>query len=87
MNRKKMITAVLTVAFLLTGCASNAKAQTTESIASDENSKSESVKKTEVIAAVNSEPSAGWNPVTGYGQRYDPVLQSTLTKAYGGEIT
>lgn len=43
-------------------------------------------KKTEVVAAVSSEPSAGWNPITGYGQRYDPILQSTLTKAYGGEI-
>ncbi len=41
----------------------------------------------EVIAAVNSEPGSGWDPITGYGQRYDPILQSTLTKAYGGEIT
>lgn len=46
-----------------------------------------SEKKSEVIAVVNSEPSAGCNPITGYGQRYDPILQSTLTKAYGGEIT
>ena len=43
--------------------------------------------KTEVVAAVNSEPGSGWDPLTGYGQRYDPILQSTLTKAYGGEIT
>ncbi|MCR5127822.1 MAG: ABC transporter substrate-binding protein [Lachnospiraceae bacterium] len=43
--------------------------------------------KTEVIAAINSEPGSGWDPITGYGQRYDPILQSTLTKAYGGEIT
>ena len=43
--------------------------------------------KSEVVAAVNSEPKAGWDPITGYGQRYDPILQSTLTKAYGGEIT
>ncbi|MCR5252032.1 MAG: ABC transporter substrate-binding protein [Lachnospiraceae bacterium] len=43
--------------------------------------------KEEVIAAINSEPGSGWDPVTGYGQRYDPILQSTLTKAYGGEIS
>lgn len=43
--------------------------------------------KDEVVVAINSEPSAGWDPITGYGQRYDPILQSTLTKAYGGEIT
>lgn len=40
-----------------------------------------------VVVAVNSESSSGWNPITGYGQRFDPILQSTLTKAYGGEIT
>ena len=40
-----------------------------------------------VVVAVNSESSSGWNPIAGYGQRFDPILQSTLTKAYGGEIT
>ena len=47
----------------------------------------ETTTKSEVIVAVNSEPSSGWDPITGYGQRFDPVIQSTLTKAYGGEIT
>ena len=97
MNYNKMMTIALMSVFLLTGCSAKAEAQNTESNSSAENSESasaetnaqeaETVKKTEVIAAVNSEPSAGWNPITGYGQRYDPILQSTLTKAYGGEIT
>lgn len=85
----------------VTGCSSDGSGSSFENAASslteaaaqpDGQTDSESLsaaseKKNEVIAVVNSEPSAGWNPVTGYGQRYDPILQSTLTKAYGGEIT
>ena len=92
---------LLAAAACLTGCG-NASAAPTDSPAgtspvtaepkteSGTDAVTEAVtaaKKTEVVAAVNSEPKAGWDPVTGYGQRYDPILQSTLTKAYGGEIT
>lgn len=72
---KKIMAAVMALCLsALSGCGNTALAE------------SGAVKDT-VVVAVNSESSSGWNPITGYGQRFDPILQSTLTKAYGGEIT
>ena len=97
MKLKHVISLVLSACMILTtaGCGSSSQtesssssANVSESTAATDESAYENVSKNdEVIAAVNSEPSAGWDPITGYGQRYDPILQSTLTKAYGGEIT
>ena len=71
---KKIMAAVMALCLsALSGCGNTAPAEFG------------AVKDT-VVVAVNSESSSGWNPITGYGQRFDPILQSTLTKAYGGEI-
>ena len=95
-KKHDLITALALISVIgsLTVCGNTADAKTTSAdeavpTASEvqEDTASQNIRKDEVIAAVNSEPSAGWNPITGYGQRYDPILQSTLTKAYGGEIT
>ena len=39
-----------------------------------------SAEKDEVIVAIATEPSSAWDPCQGWGNRYDPLLQSKLVK-------
>ncbi len=43
--------------------------------------------KDEVIAAITTEITSGYDPIKGYGLRYDPILQSRLVKTWNGVIT
>lgn len=43
--------------------------------------------KDEIIISLPIEPSTGWDPVAGYAGRFDPILQSTLMKAFNGELS
>lgn len=75
-----IIAAMLALCLVLSACG---KTQT-GSEASE--GAAEAQPKTEVVAAIASEPGTGWDPLKGYAQKYDPILQSTLTKAFDGNI-
>jgi peptide/nickel transport system substrate-binding protein len=80
--------ATVAAAMLLTACGGSAGGATGSSKAASTAAGSSGAQaKTEIIAAIASEPNTGWDPIKGYAQKYDPILQSTLTKAFNGEIT
>lgn len=78
MNTKPMtclISTVLMVSLLLTGCFQQSAQQLETDSASIESSQMK-----ELVLAVGSEPDAGFDPTTGWGRYGSPLFQSTLLK-------
>ncbi len=79
-----VILAVIGVIISISGCVSNSASSSTPSSASNSTSASStSHASDELIAAVGThggEPAAGFNPITGWGYSYEPLVQSTLFK-------
>ena len=92
---RKAVCVLCALMLLLTACAGNAPDAAPGSSAGAQGSapaessggEAQAPAKTEVIAAITSEPTAGFDPITGYGLRYDPILQSRLVKTWNGVIT
>ncbi|MCR4963974.1 MAG: ABC transporter substrate-binding protein [Firmicutes bacterium] len=88
MNKKfcMLLVIALGLALLFTGCASgNAPGAADPADASSDAAPDRDT--SQVIVAVTADFSAGFDPVTGYGLRYDPILQSRLVKTWNGVIT
>ncbi len=92
---RNLLCLALALALLLTACggASSAPASSAAAPVSSEAAPASSAETTpepvrdQVIAAVTTEITSGYDPITGYGLRYDPILQSRLVKTWNGVIT
>ena len=78
---KKLICLLLVLALCLSlaACGGGGDAAANPPSGSKETS-APSAEKDEVIVAIATEPSSAWDPCQGWGNRYDPLLQSKLVK-------